>query len=384
MTDTGFDDFLDRVRRFTEERLKPNELRLERENRIPEELVQEMREIGLFGISIPERYGGLGFSMQQQVLFTFAFTQASAVYRSRFSTTIGLCSQALLDFGTEAQKREWLPRMASGEVTAAFALTEPEAGSDAASLQTTARRDADGYVIDGAKRYITNAPEAGVFLVMARTDQTQPGAAGVSAFLVPAGTPGITVSPAPRMLGQNGSHACEIAFEGCRVPEAALVGGRVGAGLRAALRGINHARLHVAATCVGQAIRCTEEALAHALRRNQFGAPIAEFQSIQNMLADCRAETVAARAMVLECARAFDRGPEIPYADIACAKYYASEMVCRVADRAVQIHGGLGYMEATPVARLYRDVRLFRIFEGASQIQQQQIARDMIRSGRAI
>ena len=376
-----FEGYLERIRTFTRERLIPNEPRLEALAAIPEEIVQEMREIGLFGISIPEAYGGLGFGMEQQVLLTIAFTQASAVYRSRFSTTIGLCSQAILDFGTEEQRRRWLPGMAAGTITGAFALTEPEAGSDAGNVQTTAIRDGDRYVVNGAKRYITNAPEADVFVLMARTDPALPGAAGVSAFAVPADTPGIRVGPVPRMMGQTGSHATEVFFEDCRIPAATLLGGVEGGGLKAALRGINHARTHVAATCVGQAIRLIDEALDHATRRRQFGQPIADFQSIQNMLADSRAETAAAKALVLDCARAFDRGPPIPHADIACAKYFASEMVCRVADRAVQIFGGAGYMEENAVARLYRDVRLFRIFEGASQIQQQQIARDMLRNG---
>lgn len=376
-----FDDYLDRVRRFTRERLIPNEPRLEELGAIPDDIVQEMREIGLFGISIPESYGGLGFGMEQQVMLTIAFTQASAVYRSRFSTTIGLCSQAILDFATEEQRRRWLPGMAAGTITGAFALTEQEAGSDAGSLQTTAIRDGDVYVVNGSKRYITNAPEADVFVLMARTDPAASGAGGVSAFAVPADTPGIRVGPVPRMMGQTGSHATEVFFEDCRVPADALLGGREGSGLKAALRGINHARTHVAATCVGQAIRLIDEALAYAAQRKQFGQAIAEFQSIQNMLADSRAETAAAKALVLDCARAFDRGPPIPYADIACAKYFASEMVCRVADRAVQVFGGAGYMEENAVARLYRDVRLFRIFEGASQIQQQQIARDMLRNG---
>lgn len=379
----NFEDYLHRIRRFTRERLIPNEHRLEAEGRIPEEIVQEIREIGLFGISIPEAYGGLGFTMEQQVLLTLEFTQASAVYRSRFSTTIGLCSQAILDFGTEAQKRKYLPRMATGEVTGAFALTEPEAGSDAGAVRTRAVRDGDFYVLDGRKRYITNAPDAQMFLVMARTDPDSPGAAGVSAFAVDADTPGIRVGPVPRMLGQTGSTATEVFFEGCRVPASALLGGHEGNGLRAALRGINHARTHVAATCVGQALRLIEESVTYATGRRQFGQPLAEFQLIQAMLADSRAEAAAARALVLECARAFDRGPPIPFADIACAKYFASEMVCRVADRAVQIHGGAGYMESSAVARLYRDVRLFRIFEGASQIQQIQIARDMLRRAEA-
>lgn len=374
-----FEAYLKKVRQFTQERLRPNEYRLETENRIPGEIVQEIREMGLFGISIPEKYGGLGLNMEQQVLCTFEFTQASAVYRSRFSTTIGLCSQSLLDYGTEEQRAAYLPKMASGEVTGAFALTEPEAGSDAGSLKTSATRDKDGYVINGTKRYITNAPEADIFLVMARTNPEIKGSAGVSAFIVQKDNPGVKVGEIPKMLGQAGSHVTEVYFENCCVPASALVGGMEGAGLKTALRGINHARTHVAATCVGQAIRLLEEALTYAKKRVQFSRPIAEFQSIQNMLADCRAEIYAAKCMTLESARRFDTG-KIPVTDICCSKYFASEMVSRVADRALQIFGGAGYMEENSIARLYRDVRLFRIFEGTSQIQQYNIARQMLKT----
>lgn len=372
-----FNDYLARIRDFTRDRLKPNELRVEEDDEIPAEIVQEMRELGLFGISIPSGYGGLGFNMEQQVRLTFEFTQAAAAYRARFSTTIGLCSQAILDFGTDAQRRAYLPKMAEGSCTGAFTLTEPEAGSDAGALTTTAAKDGDQYVINGHKRFITNAPIADLFVVMARTGAPDSGPQGVSTFLVDAGTAGIRIAEPERMLGQRGSWATEIFFEECRVPADALMGGQEGGGLRPALRGINHARTHVAATCVGQAKRLIDESVAYARERVTFGKPIGEHQSIANMLADSRAETFAAESMVLECARRFDSGP-IPHIDIACAKYFASEMVCRVADRAVQIYGGAGYMESNPVARLYRDVRLFRIYEGASQIQQINIARDMM------
>jgi len=381
MSETEFDKYLIKVRQFTQKRLRPNEYRLEEENRIPEEIVQEIRDIGLFGISIPKRYGGLCLTMEQQVLLTFEFTQASAVYRSRFSTTIGLCSQCILDYGTEDQRSEYLPKMASGEITGAFALTEPEAGSDAGSLTTSAVRHGDGYIINGTKRYITNAPEADIFFVMARTNPDVSGSAGVSAFIIDSDTPGIKVGEIPRMLGQIGSHVTEVYFTDCRVPKTALVGGIEGNGLKTALRGINHARTHVAATCVGQAIRLLEEALHYAKTRIQFKRPISEFQSVQNLLADSRAEIYAAKCMTLESARRFDAG-EIPVTDICCSKYFASEMVSRVADRAVQIFGGAGYMESNDIARLYRDARLFRIFEGTSQIQQYNIARQMIKSDR--
>ena len=378
-----FETYLAAVERFTDEVLIPNEHRLAEEMRIPEDFTQQMRELGLFGISIPEEYGGLGCSQEEQVRLTFAFTRGSAVYRSRFSTTIGLTSQAILDFATDEQTQAWLPRMATGEVTGAFALTEPDAGSDAGGLTTTARRDGDHYVLNGYKRYITNAPDADLFLVMARTDETQKGSRSVSAFLVERGTPGIEPLPPTPLLGQHGSRVGEIRIDNCRVPAENLVGGVEGRGLNAALRGINSARTHVGATCVGQAIRLIAEAVAHARQREQFGEPIGNFQLVQGMLAEMQADMLAAKALCLEVARAFDKAiaddTQLPFADIAASKYFGSEMVCRVADRAVQILGGAGFVEDNAVSRMYRDVRLFRLFEGTSQIQQQQIAKAMLR-----
>lgn len=375
-----FETYLKQIRDFSQNVLIPAEETVEAEERIPDALVQQMRELGLFGISIPEEYGGLAWGQEEQVRLTFEFTQASAVYRSRFSTTIGLCSQALLDYGTKEQKEKWLPKMASGETTAAFCLTEEMAGSDAANVQTTAVLDGSEYVINGSKRYITNAPDADLFLVMAKTDPADPTARGMSALLVERGTPGVTVGPVPKMLGQRGSTIAEIYFEDCRTDVSNLVGGQEGGGLKAALRGINHARTHVAATCVGQAMRLIDEATAYAKERQQFGQAIGTFQSVGNMLADSQAEILAAKSLVLDVARKFDQGPPLPFAEIACAKYFSSEMVSRVADRAVQIFGGAGFLETSAVARLYRDTRLFRIFEGTSQIQQQNIAKAMLKS----
>lgn len=376
-----FEEFLGNLRRFVRERLIPNEHRLEEEDAVPEEIVEEMRRLGLFATSLPVEYGGLGLTMEQQVRAHMEFTQASAVYRSRLSTTIGLGAQPLLHHGSEEQRREYLPRMASGEITSSFGLTEPEAGSDAASLRTTALREGGEYVLNGIKRYITNAPEADLFIVMARTNPEIKGAAGISAFIVPAGTPGLSVGPIDKKMGQAGAHTAEVFLNDCRVPASALIGGREGEGFKTAMAGINHARLHVACTCVGQALRLTEDALDYATKRVQFDKPIVEFQAIQGMLADCRTETFAARAMILDTARRQDQGEDVR-TDISCCKYYASEMVCRVADRAVQIHGGAGYMAASTVERLYRDVRLFRIFEGTSQIQQMIIARGMLKERR--
>lgn len=374
----AFSAYLARVRAFSRDVLRPAEERVEAEDAIPEEIVAAMRELGLFGISLPPQFGGLGWNMEQQVLLTMEFTQASAVYRSRFSTTIGLTSQVILDYGTPAQQQLYLPAMAAGRVTGAFCLTEEAAGSDAGAVATRAVRDGADYVISGVKRYITNAPDADLFLVVARTGAPDSGGEGLSCFLVERGTPGLTTPPHSRMMGQRGSHVGEVHLDACRVPQGGLLGSKEGNGLKLALRGINHARTHVAATCVGQALRLMDEALDYLTRRRQFGSLIGEFQALQVLLGESQSEISAARALVLECARQFDRGP-IPHGEIACAKLFASEMVSRVADRVVQMLGGQGYLEERAVARLYRDVRLFRIFEGTSQIQQINIARRLLR-----
>lgn len=381
-----FAEYLENVRRLVDEVLIPAEPRLEGQETLPEDLTQRLRDMGLFGISIPTRHGGLGLSMEQQVRVMLEVTRASSVFRARFSTTIGLGSQPILYNGSEAQRAEWLPRMASGEVTAAFCLTEPEAGSDAGGVRTTARREGGDYVLDGVKRYITNARQADVFIVMARTDLETRDASGISAFIVPAGTPGLSCGPADRKMGQDGSATSEVFFDGVRVPAENLIGGREGGGFKTAMRGINHARLHVAVTCAGQAERLIQETLFHARNRRQFGQALAEFQMVQGRLADMCSEALAARSMILETARAFDAAGEAQgsiIADIACCKLFASEMVGRVADHAVQIHGGAGYMRGTAVEQLFRDVRLFRIFEGASDIQRLLIARDMIKERNA-
>ena len=379
---TTFEEYLFSVRDLSQNVLRPAEKRLTREGGIPDDLTDALKDIGLFGISIPKEFGGFGFTMEQQVRLTFEFCQASCVFRSRFSTTIGLTSQAILDFATEEQKNRYLPKMASGACTGAFALTETEAGSDASALATTAKKNGNkGWLINGEKRYITNAPQADVFLVMARTDENSSGSRGISAFLVDADWPGIKVGEPPEMLGNEGSHACYVWLDDCEVPHEALIGGVEGRGLKAALRGINHARLHVAATCVGQAIRIIDEMTSYASKRQQFGKPIGEFGQIQALLADSQSEMTAGRALCLDCAKKFDEETEIPFVDIASAKLFCSEMVSRVADRAVQVMGGLGYMEdLSDVPRLFRDVRLFRIFEGASQIQQTNIAKAMLKN----
>lgn len=369
---------LETVRRFVRERLVPNEERVAEEDAIPEEIVAEMRELGLFGLSVPEAFGGLGLAMAEEVQVAFELGQTSPAFRSLIGTNNGIGSQGIVMDGTEEQKQNYLPKLASGELIGAFALTEPDAGSDAASLRTSARRDGAHYVLNGTKRYITNAPEAGLFTVMARSDPQEKGARGISAFLVEAGTPGLRIGRPDRKMGQRGAHTADVIFEDCRVPASQLLGGKEGQGFKAAMKVLDRARLHISAVCVGLAERLIRDALAYAAERKQFGKPIAEFQLIQAMLADSRAEAYAARAMVLDAARRRDGGEQVS-TEASCCKLFATEMVGRVADRAVQIHGGAGYIAEYAVERFYRDVRLFRLYEGTTQIQQLVIARNMLR-----
>jgi len=375
------DALLAEVARFVRERLIPREAEVAESDHVPDELVAEMRAMGLFGLSIPEEFGGLGLTMEEEVLFGFAIARTSPAFRALISTNIGIGSQGLVIDGTAEQKRHWLPRLASGEIVGSFALTEPDIGSDAASLTTRARRSNAGWVLNGTKRYITNAPHAGLFTVFARSDPAQPGARGVSAFLVAADSKGLRLGKPDKKMGQHGAHICDVILEDCVVPADALLGGREGQGFKTAMKVLDRGRLQIAAACVGTAERLVEESLRYALDRRQFGKPIAEFQLIQAMLADSRTEALAGRAMVLETSRRRDDGANVA-TDAASCKLFCSEMVGRVADRAVQIHGGAGYLRAYAVERFYRDVRLFRIYEGTSQIQQLVIARDMIRDAR--
>jgi acyl-CoA dehydrogenase len=369
--------FLDTLDRFVQERLIPNEEKVAEDDAIPAGLVQEIRDMGLFGMSIPEEYGGLGLTMAEEVAAAFVLGQASPAFRSLVGTNNGIGSQGIIIDGTAEQKQRYLPKLASGEIIASFALTEPDAGSDAGSLRTTARRDGEHFVLNGTKRFITNAPHAGLFTVFARTDLNTNNSSGVSAFLIEAGTLGLSLGPNDRKMGQKGSHTCDVILEDCRVPESAILGGLERQGFKTAMKVLDRGRLHISAVCVGAAERLIRDSLAYAMERKQFGEPIAQKQLIQAMLADSRAEAYAARCMIEETARRKDAGSNVS-TEAACCKMFASEMVGRVADRAVQIHGGAGYVADYGIERFYRDVRLFRIYEGTTQIQQIVIARNMI------
>lgn len=376
--ESALNALLDAVSRFVRERLQPAERAVAESDEIPADIIAEMKAIGLFGLSIPEAYGGLGLTMEEEVFITFEIGRTSPAFRSLFGTTVGVGSQAILSDGTPEQKNYYLPRLASGELVAAFALTEQESGSDAVSLQTSAVLENTHYLINGSKRFITNAPLAGVFIVMARTDHSVRGASGISAFLVEAGEEGLTLGRPERKMGQQGAPVCDVIFENCRVPAANIIGGKAGVGFSTAMKSLDKSRIHIAAVCTGAAQRMLDDALHYAMKRKQFEQPIAEFQLVQAMLADSKAEIYAAQCMTLDAARRRDRN-ENATAQASCAKMFASEMCGRVADRALQIFGGAGYMVDYNIERFYRDVRLFRIYEGTTQIQQLIIARDMIK-----
>jgi acyl-CoA dehydrogenase len=373
------DQLIETVRRFVAERLRPIEAQVAEDDLVPAEIVGEMRELGLFGLSIPEEYGGLGLSMEEECLVAIELGRTSPAFRSTIGTNVGIGSQGLVMFGTPEQKAKWLPGVASGEIITSFALTEPEAGSDSAAVQTRARRDGDVYVLDGTKRYITNANKAGLFTVMARSDPDKKGGAGVSAFLVPRDLPGLSVGKPEKKMGQQGAHICDVNFEGVRVPAENRLGAE-GEGFKVAMQVLDRGRLHISAVCVGVAERLIKDAVGYASERKQFGQALASFQLVQAMIADSKTEALAARALLLESARKRDAGDNVTL-EAAATKLYASEMVGRVADRAVQIFGGAGYVADYGIERLYRDVRIFRIYEGTSQIQQLVVARETLKRG---
>jgi acyl-CoA dehydrogenase len=388
---TDFDELLSLLREFVRREVLPAEAGIDETDEIPARLIDQAKEMGLYGYALPTEYGGLGLSVTQQVRVAIELGYASPAFRSLFGTNNGIAGQVLVSAGTPEQRKQWLPQLAAGEVVASFALTEPDAGSDPSRLTTTARpvqgdgaegtgqqAGGGGWVIDGLKRYITNAPAADVFLVFARTDAEAPPGKGIGVFIVPAAAAGVAVGPRDHKMGQAGAWTADVAFTGVQVPADALIGQAAQAGYGTAMRSLAHGRLTIAGVCVGVSARLIEESVSYARQRSQGGHPIAEYQLIQAMLADSQTEYLAARALVLDAAAQYEAGTDRRLAPSA-AKYFASEAVGRIADRAVQIHGGSGYIRGVPAERLYRDVRLFRIYEGTSQIQQLVIARELLR-----
>ncbi len=382
MDPADFDAITSAVREFVDREVIPREAEIEENDSVPELLRDEAAKMGLFGYALPERYGGLGFDMSEEVRLCFEVGRVSPAFRSLFGTNNGIAGQTIANYGTEEQKQRYLSAFAAGEEIGCFALTEAEAGSDPSGMRTRARREGDEYVINGSKRFITNAELATVFVLFARTDPDAVGTKGISAFLVDAGTPGLSLGPHDKKMGQQGAWTSEIYFDDVRVPASALIGGEEESGFRAAMKSLAKGRLTIAACCVGLAERIVAEMTAYAVDHRQGGTPIGDFQLVQALLAESETEARAGRALVLESARAYDGGTDMRQGP-ATAKLFCAQMVNRVADRGVQVLGGMGYMRSVPIERFYRDARLYRIYEGTDEIQKLVVAREMLTAQRA-
>ena len=382
MANTGMDpeiftQFIEQLERYVRERLNPAEEEVIASDAIPEPLVDEMREMGLFGLTTPEEYGGSGMNVPQYIETIRVLGYALPAFRSIASINLGMVCSALTKSGTEEQKSEWLPRIAAGEI-ACFGLTEPGSGSDSAAMATTAKQDGNGYILNGSKRYISNAPQAKLALIMARTnDEALPRNAHVSAFLVPMDADGVSVGKADKKMGQSGSQISDIYLDDVKIPGNALLGGEEGKGFATAMQSLDNGRLSVAAASCGYARRILDTAIKYATERKAFGEPISQFQLIQAMLADSQAELYAAECMLRDAAAKANEGKAI--IEAASAKMFASEMCNRVADRCVQIHGGAGYLAEYEAERFYRDSRIYTIYEGTTQILQLVIAKNLLR-----
>jgi acyl-CoA dehydrogenase len=384
MTAVDAEDFrliLDQVRDFVRTRVVPREQEIADSNAIPDDLRKQAAEMGLFGYAIPQEWGGLGLDLTQDVELAMEFGYTSLALRSMFGTNNGIAGQVLVRFGTDGQKEQWLEPIASGAVVASFALTEPGAGSNPAGLRTSAVRDGDGWVIEGQKRFITNAPLADLFVVFARTRPADEAGTGIAVFLVPASSPGLQVGPKDHKMGQEGAWTADVTFAGVRVPASALVGGDEEAGYRAAMTSLARGRVHIAALAVGTAQRALDESVTYAATATQGGTAIGDFQLVQAMLADQQTGVMAGRALVRETAQRYVSGEDTRIGPSA-AKLFCTEMAGQVADLAVQIHGGSGYMRDVPVERIYRDVRLLRLYEGTSEIQRLIIGGGLVRRAR--
>ena len=367
----------DSARRFVKNELEPISQQVEEEGKIPENVVQKMREMGFFGLSIPEEYGGMGLGTLGECVMNEEFGKTNVCFRSRFGTNNGIGSQGILIDGTPEQKEKYLPKIASGEWTAAFALTEPNAGSDAANIQTKAEKKGDVYLLNGLKHFITNGDIADVSTVMAVTDKTK-GPKGVTAFIVEKTFPGYSVGKIDKKMGIHGNNTSEIVFEDCQVPAKNIIGLQEGRGFSTAMKVLEKGRITIAAVCVGVAQYCLDLSIAHSKQRVQFGKPICVNQAIQWMLADMAIAIYTARQIVYHAAWCRDQKQKVTQ-QAAMVKVYCTEMVNRVVDSALQIHGGMGYMKESPIERIYRDMRLFRIFEGTSEVQRMVISREMLK-----
>ncbi|MEH3135307.1 MAG: acyl-CoA dehydrogenase family protein [Mycolicibacterium neoaurum] len=368
VSDADFADILAATKQFIRTQVVPRELEIMSSDRVPDDLREQAKNMGLFGYAIPQEWGGLGLNLVQDVELAFEFGYTSLALRSMFGTNNGIAGQVLVGFGTDEQKTRWLAGIASGAVVASFALTEPGAGSNPAGLRTKAVRDGDEWVITGQKQYITNAPDADLFIVFARTRPADDDGPGIAVFLVPADAAGVTVGAKDAKMGQEGAWTADVNFDEVRVGNDTLIGGSEDIGYRAAMTSLARGRVHIAALAVGSAQRALDESVSYAATATQGGTPIGSFQLVQAMLADQQTGVMAGRAMVREAARLWVSGEDRRIAP-SSAKLFCTEMVGKVADLAVQIHGGSGYMREVPVERIYREVRLLRLYEGTSEIQ---------------
>ncbi len=368
------------VRDFAENEIAPIVGKIEEEGEIPDDLIRKMAELGLNTITIPEEYGGPGMDTVSFALAVMEVARVSSSVAVGMSVT-NMVAEGIYRFGNEEQRRKYLPKLASGEYLAgAFALTEPHAGSDAGSIKTTAIRDGDSYVINGSKIFITNGKKAGIFMVAAVTDKEK-GKKGISVILVEKGTPGLVIGKKERKMGQRGSDTVELVFDNCRVPAANLLGNE-GDGFKIMLADLDGGRIGIGALACGVMRACIDEMVKYSKERVQFGQPIANFQAIQWMIADSVTELEASELLVLRAAWLKDRflkGENIRFTkEASIAKLFATEAANRVAYRAVQVHGGYGYIEEFPVERFYRDIRVTTIYEGTSEIQRLVIARNIL------
>ncbi|OCB09163.1 acyl-CoA dehydrogenase [Mycolicibacterium porcinum] len=363
-----FAEVLAQTRSFIRSAVVPRENEILATDQVPDDLRQQAKNMGLFGYAIPQQWGGLGLNLAQDVELAMEFGYTSLALRSMFGTNNGIAGQVLVGFGTDEQKSRWLEGIASGDVVASFALTEPGAGSNPAGLRTKAVRDGDDWVIDGQKRFITNAPTANLFVVFARTRPADADGPGIAVFLVPADAAGVEIGAKDAKMGQEGAWTADVNFTGVRVPNSALVGGSEDVGYRAAMTSLARGRVHIAALAVGSAQRALDESVAYAAAATQGGQPIGSFQLVQAMIADQQTGVMAGRALVRDAAAKWVSGEDRRIAPSA-AKLFCTEMAGNVADLAVQIHGGTGYMREVPVERIYREVRLLRLYEGTSEIQ---------------
>ena len=369
-------EHLNRIRTFVRDVAIPNEDRVELEDHIPQDVIHKLKELGSFGWSIPEEFGGAGMTSEELALAFLEFTQCSVAFRVYGGQNAGIGSECIIRDGTEDQRRTYLPKLASGDMIGCLALTEESAGSDATAIQTRAEKVDGGYRVNGTKRYITLAPIADLFSLFARTDGER-GSKGVTAFLVERGTPGLTTSGSTPKMGQEGAPIGEVYLNDVFVPDSAVLGGREGRGFGTVMKALNKQRINLSALATGPAIRMLDDAVAFAKSRKQFDKSIGEFQLVQAMLAECKVEIEAARALILETARKRDRGDDVTM-EVSLCKYFSTEMCGRVADKAVQVFGGAGYVKGTGIERFYRDVRAFRVYEGTSQIHLLNIAKHLL------